>query len=823
MEKKEIDSSYIITRVTGKSSDLKLQYSDDGQTNWHDTFIDGLDVYMRTSIDNGKTWSKEMRIVGEDGKDGNANPFIESSVSSVGFSVNADGSVLINQSIDIRINVIQHGKELDFIFGDLDSAFPPEFSYKVNGKKITITASPGNRISKIYNIAIPVAFKEIKKSYIYHESPNYGETLLDKSVYTKVYYELQHSQPEDWELNYATYYTSDNGTPILNTSSEWIPDVYYKRITEAAYGYIEYQDYSAVQYCNITIQGVIGGSHLPACSTLEQVTVLTQNKLIIGDYFTWLGETVASELVEDGRFIQRCNYVYIGGDNTYKWRKDTSSEHIAATLPDVINGALNELDIAENEQADNYFKKIFGSEIVSKRLIAETGLIGEIFSNQITISGKGKELGWIQGFNSKNELGFKLDSNGHAVLNDAEVKGNITAESLTIKSGESYKSFNDVINGYKFVTETALSNKNYSTKTDIGSNIVRQQAIYKVVNITLGSKVSDPNVPTNYVVANDNSGWVLSKPSVTDKQALYSCTQYQTYEQYSNRGSTSGVANCTTPSLFGETIIDTASGYIKTNLIKVDTLLADYVKTDELEANYIKTNEITSGKGVFTGLKADKAVFTNCTVTGEINATKGIFQGTVKQGLSTFNLFNIRFMWLDNKIRIFYSTLFVTGGSTITNTETQDKNGFTITKISTGIYKFAIPDAYLQNKFKAIWDDESWNHIQLIPIVRFASDVIVTKGDIKCGTALNSINARIKMGASHYPYINKLPELNSTDEALLEPLQTGIATNPVPASSWYHNMTTKKYEFYLILTDFNSDALEDPVGNIDMNVIAYFF
>lgn len=47
---------------------LRVQYSVDG-TSWHDTFVTG-DKYIRSSNDNGSTWSSAIKIVGEDGLDG---------------------------------------------------------------------------------------------------------------------------------------------------------------------------------------------------------------------------------------------------------------------------------------------------------------------------------------------------------------------------------------------------------------------------------------------------------------------------------------------------------------------------------------------------------------------------------------------------------------------------------------------------------------------------------------------------------------------------------------------------------------------------------
>ena len=45
------------------------QYSINGSTSWHSTFATG-DLFLRTSNDNGSTWSTAMRIVGENGSNG---------------------------------------------------------------------------------------------------------------------------------------------------------------------------------------------------------------------------------------------------------------------------------------------------------------------------------------------------------------------------------------------------------------------------------------------------------------------------------------------------------------------------------------------------------------------------------------------------------------------------------------------------------------------------------------------------------------------------------------------------------------------------------
>lgn len=52
--------------------ELKTQYSVDGSTLWHDGYAEG-DAYMRTSSDNGGSWSVAIRILGQQGTAGSSS------------------------------------------------------------------------------------------------------------------------------------------------------------------------------------------------------------------------------------------------------------------------------------------------------------------------------------------------------------------------------------------------------------------------------------------------------------------------------------------------------------------------------------------------------------------------------------------------------------------------------------------------------------------------------------------------------------------------------------------------------------------------------
>lgn len=68
---------YVKTETYAKGNSVIAQYSPDN-SNWHFGFQIG-DLYMRTSDDSGVTWGTPMRIVGEEGAQGNGGDYIDTS------------------------------------------------------------------------------------------------------------------------------------------------------------------------------------------------------------------------------------------------------------------------------------------------------------------------------------------------------------------------------------------------------------------------------------------------------------------------------------------------------------------------------------------------------------------------------------------------------------------------------------------------------------------------------------------------------------------------------------------------------------------------
>jgi len=77
---------------------VQFQYSVDGSTSWHSTFTSG-DKYIRSSADNGTTWSNAMKFVGEDG-------------SGAVDSVNGETGTVVLDKADIGLGNVSNDAQL---------------------------------------------------------------------------------------------------------------------------------------------------------------------------------------------------------------------------------------------------------------------------------------------------------------------------------------------------------------------------------------------------------------------------------------------------------------------------------------------------------------------------------------------------------------------------------------------------------------------------------------------------------------------------------------------------------------------------------------
>ena len=87
--------------------ELKTQYSADGSTLWHDGYAEG-DAYMRTSSDNGESWSVAIRILGQQGTAGSSSytyVAYASDTSGSGFSLTPSDTLKYRAEIHSEIAI----------------------------------------------------------------------------------------------------------------------------------------------------------------------------------------------------------------------------------------------------------------------------------------------------------------------------------------------------------------------------------------------------------------------------------------------------------------------------------------------------------------------------------------------------------------------------------------------------------------------------------------------------------------------------------------------------------------------------------------------
>lgn len=349
-----------------------------------------------------------------------STPYIFAEPQQIGFSVNSNQYVPISQTISVTIHVLQFNSEVDFILGDLTKIVPDGFStlWNPTTHELTITAQQARRIVT-QNWIIPLTFKAFKARWGYKES---GVDSVNR--YVNIKYVKLSSKPDSWETHFREYYIAQNNIPVVNTDPTWKSDFYYAKIIEY-YGSVVYQESMSTQNVQISIVTKAGGRYLGTVASLSDLANKLKswqneyNGLIIGDYFSWIGDTTASPLVQGGRFDSLSTYCYVN-KSEYTWTKDTDRQHIADVTPDIVNASMTELELAQkNPDVHNYFDKLFASTLVAKKIVANEALIMEIFSEKITLTSGGS----LEAYTSDGRKRFGLYADKTSELIDVKISG----------------------------------------------------------------------------------------------------------------------------------------------------------------------------------------------------------------------------------------------------------------------------------------------------------------------------------------------------------------------------------------------------------------
>ena len=131
-----------------RGPEVKAQYSKDGETEWHDIFDPYSDRYMKLSYDDGVTYTKAMKVVGEDGQ----GSYSGSAASASEVPTPKDGTFFLVVGDNVRIDSI----------------------IKVNGLKLTVNG-------KYLKVKKP-----LEKGYIYFCYNKTWVKVTDKDNYRYV-------------------------------------------------------------------------------------------------------------------------------------------------------------------------------------------------------------------------------------------------------------------------------------------------------------------------------------------------------------------------------------------------------------------------------------------------------------------------------------------------------------------------------------------------------------------------------------------------------------------------------------------------------------
>ncbi len=333
------------------------------------------------------------------------SPNVWAELLGFGFSVNDAGVTPKAQQISTKVHVVQEQKEIDFYFGKFN--LPAGFSVDVNYHTLTFSVEQGVRITSGV-IEIPVIFRQ---------------QLHDN------------------------YYADENGIIYCDENGN-------------TYGVSDFAPDETVSNLGFSFQGVKGGAYYGKISSEEN---LPQNN-VIGDYFTWGGNEIESQLVEGGTFKPSAVYAWNGN----QWEPDSISSHVGGPLSDVLSVANDNLE--KNNSTVYQFldhlttNTVFAKLIATNKLLANEAIINSIFAKDVKATGSirvGERYDETGKGVKENVAGAYLGSDGILKASKAELD-NVTAkgghfEEITM-SGGIYAS-----QGFFFSHHLNLSNCNTRT------------------------------------------------------------------------------------------------------------------------------------------------------------------------------------------------------------------------------------------------------------------------------------------------------------------------------------------------------------------------
>lgn len=367
-------------------------------------------------------------------------PTVEADVTFFGIAVNEKGVCPKTQSVTTEIHVRQTEEELGFEIENVE--VPEGFEYTVDENKITITCKKDSLV-KSGSILVPVKYRAYKSNIAYVNNEDANNYYIGSGNILGNFDSLEDipSNPaEDSIINWIGETTPMNrasdDTFIKDTAYQYIQGK-WKKFDFTPYGYFVYADDYSVSNIGIGFTQVKGFRYLNSIDDLENIP----EDIILGDYFTWNGNDLESDLVEGGIFKQCCIYSWNG---TY-WELDTTTEHNTTALFDVLKIANSNLS-ENNSTAQTFLDRLCSNQAFIKTLVVTgSAFINElqalnIYAQQI-IAAKNDAIDntLTQLVGAGNVVNHTIIDGGHIItdLIDAEEirSGLVTTDEITSGSG----------------------------------------------------------------------------------------------------------------------------------------------------------------------------------------------------------------------------------------------------------------------------------------------------------------------------------------------------------------------------------------------------
>lgn len=371
------------------------------------------------------------------------------------FAVDDDGIIILEQSVNIEVKVIQTNQELDFAFGAIH--VPDGFSITANNHVLTLTAQEGTKVRNCY-FDIPIVFRQYSDNYFY-EDTNGDEYVRLNCQDGQWYGEISSTSnlPSQVNNNYFLWTGTDTTTSeevveggVFKQNTYYYSNgTLFKEATYIPYG-MSIQATSETTFDSVFgITTVYGGKYYQGIDEVANIPATP----IAGDFFSWTGtDQTSASIVQGGKLLAGCVYKW----NGLEWIKDNSSKHRAMAMKELMSVAEDKLALNNSDVIDYIYELITMNVVTQNIQVTGEALINSAITAQLTLGKSDDQTGWFRSWNYGQNTGFSLGTDGKLVANEATIRGAITATSLTLGDGVTIPiSKIDGINNYATKAETS--------------------------------------------------------------------------------------------------------------------------------------------------------------------------------------------------------------------------------------------------------------------------------------------------------------------------------------------------------------------------------